>query len=121
MAEDDFGNVATGFAGDVSVALAKQSQRPVLVGTLTAPAVAGVAVFSGLTLDQVGTGYTLNATSNLLTPVSTDAIDVSAVNVATELSVTTQPPSQIAAGSNFSLVIQAVDALGHFDTSLRAT
>ena len=33
-----------------------------LGGTLTAPALFGVANFSGLTIDQLGSGYTLQAT-----------------------------------------------------------
>jgi len=47
-----------------------------LTGTLTVNAVNGVATFPGLSIDQLGSGYTLTVSSGALTPDTTSAIDV---------------------------------------------
>ena len=43
---------------------------------MTGTAVNGVAAFTGLTIDKVGTGYTLTATSGTLTLATTSSFDV---------------------------------------------
>ena len=60
-AEDAEGNLATGFTGSETVALASNPGSSTLGGTLTVSATSGVASFSGLTLNKVGSGYTLAA------------------------------------------------------------
>src|SRR5207249_4748105 len=55
------GNVATGFAGSVAVALGTNPSGGTLAGTTTVPAVSGVASFASLSLNKVGSGYTLTA------------------------------------------------------------
>src|SRR5262249_33991238 len=47
-----------------------------LGGTLSATASQGVATFSGLTINKVGSGYTLQVTSSGLSSAVTNAIDV---------------------------------------------
>ena len=66
------------FNGSVTVALANNPASGTLGGTLTVTAVNGVATFSGLTINNPGNGYTLQATANGLTPATTTAIDVTA-------------------------------------------
>src|SRR5205823_5071076 len=61
-AQDASGNTATGFTGNITVAIGTNPSSGTLAGTLTHAAVAGVATFSGLSIDKVGTGYTLTAT-----------------------------------------------------------
>lgn len=65
-AVDAQGNKAISFTDSITLALAPGSDTngPVLSGTLTVPAVAGVATFSTLTVDKVGTGYALSATED---------------------------------------------------------
>jgi len=58
-AEDSFGNVALSFQDSVKLALSGNPGDATLGGTLTATGGQGVATFSGLTLDQLGTGYGL--------------------------------------------------------------
>src|SRR2546427_2118215 len=58
---DAGGNVATGFAGAVAVALGTNPSGGTLAGTTTGPAVSGVASFASLSINKVGTGYTLTA------------------------------------------------------------
>ena len=58
-------------------------------GTLTVAATGGMATFSGLTINKLGSGYTLS-TENASLPSATSA----PFNVTTdELVVTTQPPA----------------------------
>src|SRR5213078_2881807 len=61
-AQDGNGNTATGFTGNITVAIGTNPSSGALSGTLTHAAVAGVATFSGLSIDKAGTGYTLTAT-----------------------------------------------------------
>jgi hypothetical protein len=61
-AADAFGNIATGFVGDVTIAIGIDGsalQNATLTGTLVVAAANGVATFSDLSIDQVGVGYTL--------------------------------------------------------------
>jgi hypothetical protein len=62
--EDDQGQVLESFDGSVTIALADNPAGATLGGTLTVTASAGVAVFSGLTLSQAGTGYTLKISAD---------------------------------------------------------
>jgi hypothetical protein len=116
-AEDPFGNVDPSFAGSVALALASNPGGATLGGALTATAAGGVATFSGLTLNSLGTGYTLKATSTGLAAATTNAFDVRAPGVATQLVVTTQPPASTTAGTAFGLVVTAEDGSGTVDTS----
>src|SRR5207249_4470210 len=60
-ARDAQGNVATDFTGTVTVALGINPGGATLSGTTSVAAVSGVATFSSLSIDKVGTGYTLTA------------------------------------------------------------
>src|SRR2546426_9239065 len=60
-ARDAGGNVATGFAGSVAVALGTNPSGGTLAGTTTGPAVSGVASFASLSINKVGSSYTLTA------------------------------------------------------------
>jgi hypothetical protein len=77
-AQDAFGNTATGFTGSVTVAITPGSGSPlaVLGGTLTVAATGGVAMFSNLSIDKAGTGFTLTATANGLTSGISAAFDI---------------------------------------------
>src|SRR5207244_1288061 len=81
-------------------------------GTLTVAATSGVATFSGLTLNKAATGDTLSVSGGGLTATTTSPITVNAAP-ATQVVVTTQPPSNVAAGSSFSLVVSAEDPFGN--------
>ena len=61
-AEDGSGNVDTSFNGPVTIALDNNPTGATLGGTLTENAVNGVADFPDLTVNQAGSGYTLQAT-----------------------------------------------------------
>jgi uncharacterized protein (TIGR03382 family) len=59
---DQFGNPVTTGTNKITVALGNNPTGAALTGTTTVAAVNGVATFSNLSLDKVGTGYTLTAT-----------------------------------------------------------
>lgn len=112
---DGQGNVATAFTGNVVIALGAGSPAGVLSGTLTAQAVAGVATFADLSLNLVGSGYSLVATAPALSLTSalSSSFDITA-GTPTQL-VFTQSPSAAVAGVTIApaLVVEARDALGN--------
>jgi hypothetical protein len=59
-AQDQFGNVDPLFNGKMSLALAYNPNGETLGGTLSSTAIAGVATFTGLTLDKPSGVYTLS-------------------------------------------------------------
>ena len=80
-----------------------------------------MATFSGLTLNKPGNGYTLRATAGTLT-VTTSSFNVgSATTTATQLVVTAQPPSGLAAGAGFGLTVTAETSTGAADPSFNGT
>jgi hypothetical protein len=78
-ARDPQGNTATSFAGDITVALGTNPGGGTLSGTLTQAAVAGVAVFNDLTIDQSGNGKRLVASTAGLSPDTSSTFNVTAV------------------------------------------
>src|SRR5439155_1309025 len=62
-ARDAQGNLVSAFAGSVTVALGTNPSGGTLAGTTTVTAAGGVATFGTLSVDKVGTGYTLTATA----------------------------------------------------------
>jgi hypothetical protein len=110
---DQFGNVATEFNGNVTIALSNNPGNATLSGPLTATATAGVANFHAyITTTVPASGYTLQATSSGLTPVTTGPIQV-LPTPATHLVVLTQPPSVVPPGGSFGFVVAAEDASGN--------
>jgi streptogramin lyase len=116
-AEDSYGNLATSFDGTVNLALVNNPGNATLSGPLTATATAGVTNFQAyITTDIAATGYTLQATSTGLSPVTTGGITV-IPSPATQLIIQTQPPSLLTPGATFGLVVAAKDQYGNVDPS----
>ncbi|HEY7685960.1 MAG TPA: hypothetical protein VH833_07650 [Gemmatimonadales bacterium] len=107
---DAFGNAVTTATDNVTIDIGANPGGSVLGGTPTQAAIAGVAIFPGLTLNEVGIGYTLIATSGTLTPATSAPFNVVAVT-GLHLVFTTQP-SNVTAGSVMSppVVVTAQDA-----------
>jgi len=78
---DAFSNLATGFGGNVKPAIGTDPSvlGAKLGGASPVMAVSGVATFDALTIDQPGIGYTLVATSDGLTPATSDPFTVIAL------------------------------------------
>ena len=74
-AEDDFGNITTGYTGTVSVA-APSGSGATLGGTKTVTPHNGQATFSGLTLTETNGGVALTVTSTGLASATTNVVSV---------------------------------------------
>ncbi|HEY6110523.1 MAG TPA: hypothetical protein VIV56_16595, partial [Gemmatimonadales bacterium] len=77
-AQDAGGNTATGFTGQVTMAIGTNPSGGILSGTKIVNAVAGVATFADLSIDKLGTGYTLRATATGLTQATSLAFNITA-------------------------------------------
>jgi hypothetical protein len=118
---DSQGNIDAGATGTVALALDSNPGAAALGGTLSAPVVNGVASFTGLTLNAVGAGYTLEAKESGLGSAVSNAVTVSLVGTATQLVITSQPPSTALAGNAFGLTVEAEDGFGAVDASFDGT
>ena len=110
------------YNGNVTVALATNPGSSTLGGTLTVQAVSGVATFSGLTLNNAGTGYTFTVSADGVSSATTGGINVTApAPQATQLQVYYQPTTPVPAGSPFSLVIHALTSRNALASSYSGT
>ena len=116
--EDAYGNVVTTGSSTVKVALANNPTGAKLGGTQSVKSSQGVAVFAGLTLSKVGSGYTLQVSSNGLSGAVTGAIAVTNASSMSMLSTTgeTGAPDALLA----PLVIDSPDFLGTVGLKKRA-
>src|SRR5204862_1634 len=105
---DASNNTATGFTGNVTVAIGTNPGSGTLAGTATLAASAGVATFANLSIDRVGTGYTLTATG--AGSATSTAFNITA-GTATQLVFSVQP-SSTSAGATITPAVQvtALDA-----------
>ncbi len=117
---DGAGNPVTSPERNVTIAIGSNPSGGALSGTTTVATVNGVATFSTLSLDKVGTGYTLVASSPTPTPL-TQATS-SGFNIgpgaAAQLAII-QQPSTVASGAAISpaVTVQLRDAAGNNVTS----
>jgi hypothetical protein len=78
---DVSGNRVTNNTSSVTLSIANNAGSGTLSGTVTANAVNGLATFTGLSLDKVGTGYTLTASATGLTSATSSAFNITAKTV----------------------------------------
>ena len=100
--EDAQGDIATSYTGSVTVALAVNPGGSTLGGTVVVSVANGVASFSGLTLNNAGSGYILQANSGTLTGGTSSLITVIPV-AATFTDIA--PSLNLALGTNAKLSI----------------
>src|SRR5205823_6099924 len=117
--QDAQGNTATGFTGNVTVAIGTNPGSGTLAGTATVAASAGVASFANLSIDKVGTGYTLTATGE--GSATSAAFNITA-GTAAHLVLAVQP-STTAAGAAITPAVQvtAQEAQGKTATGFTAS
>ena len=84
-AEDQFGNVATGYNGSVTISLPNE---PGVSGTISARN--GVATFTGLTASTAGQGSSLQITAAGFTPISTQPLPINPAPIPTAPTVETE-------------------------------
>jgi MBG domain/CARDB len=116
-AQDNFGNIDTSYVGNVMLAIATNPGGGTLAGTVTVAVVNGKATFSGLSINKVGVGYTLSATSGSLIAGTSAPFDITA-GPATTLAFNPSP-SNSTAGAAFPTqpVVEVRDAGGNLATS----
>lgn len=121
-ARDRFGNPATAFGGNVTIAIGANPGNGTLAGTTTSAAVSGIATFSDLRIDSAGTGYTLLASATGVSSATSTPFQVVAVNQFTRLSFTVQP-GDVAAGAAIApaVAVTALDQLGKPATAYTGT
>jgi hypothetical protein len=115
-AQDANGNVATGFTGNVALAIGSNPGAATLGGTVSVAAVAGVATFSTLSLNKVGAGYTLVASSGSLASATSNGFAITA-GAAGTLAFTAQPASTSAGATLATITVAAQDANGNVVTT----
>ena len=108
--EDRFGNIEAGDDGTLVTATLASGAGP-LRGAITSMVTGGVATFAGLADDTAAT-IALRFDGGGLPGATTDPIAIAAES-ATHLVVTTPPPSIVAAGAPFGIVVEAEDAFGN--------
>jgi len=112
-AVDAGGNLTPAFTGSVSAALGTNPGSATLSGTTTVNAVNGVATFSDLSLNRVGSGYTLNFTASNLSPAASAGF---AITAGTPAKLVFDPmPAAADAGIAIApaVVVRATDQFGN--------
>ncbi len=112
--QDDLLSTVLGATNPVTIALAGNPGNTTLGGTTTLDGINGIATFTNLTLNRVGTGYTFLVTSPGLAPATSTPFNVT-VGTASRLAFTTPLPASAQSGVAFSPqpVLQLQDAVGN--------
>jgi hypothetical protein len=101
----------------VTVAMGTNPSGGTLSGTTTVVAAGGVATFSGLSIDKVGTGYTLAVTSSGLTGITSSTFNIS-VGPPARLTFGQQPSNTLSQQSmSPAPTVRIVDAGGNQTTN----
>ncbi|HMA42304.1 MAG TPA: hypothetical protein VKP10_19735 [Gemmatimonadales bacterium] len=119
-AQDALGNTVAGFTGDITIALAGGKAGATLSGTKVITPTNGLAVFSNLSVDSAGTGYSLVASATGLTDGSSNTFTITA-GAATKLAFTVNPVTTVAGQTIPTIQVNAQDALGNTDPSYTAS
>jgi N-acetylneuraminic acid mutarotase/S-adenosylmethionine hydrolase len=114
---DQFGNVLTGDSSDsVTVAIGTNPSGGTLSGTLTVTVSNGVATFGDLSINMAGSGYTLVASSGVLTGATSNGFAITPA--AADHLLFLQQPTDTAAGQTMgSVIVEVVDQFGNVVTS----
>jgi hypothetical protein len=108
--EDQYGNVVTSAANPVSVAFANNPTGATLGGTLTVNASQGVASFNNLTINKVGSGYTLRVSSSGLPSATSNPINVTQNGKAPSTLLASAPAGSVATDLSLApLVLDSPD------------
>jgi len=115
-AQDSQGNTSTSFNGPVTLAIKSGTGTAgaALVGSVTVNAVAGVATFSGLSINMVGSGYQLTASAPNFVGATSAGVDVGKANQTISFApIPTQryadPPFTVSATSSAGLAVSFSD------------
>ncbi len=113
---DASNNLVTTAANAVTIALQSNPTGATLGGTTTVAAANGVATFNNITLNRVGAGFTLRATSAGLTGATSDAFNISAGTNLTS-PVITLAEGDTTTGLTIGYSIEGAESVDPFDIS----
>jgi hypothetical protein len=110
---DALGNTVTTSTATVAMAIGTGSPAGTLSGTTSIAAVAGIAAFSTLQINNGGNGYTLAATATGLTGAPSSAFNIITAGPASGVKFVVQPTNAVA-GTAISpaITVKVVDASG---------
>ena len=121
--EDGSGNIeTTDNSTTIGLMIGNNAGGGTLTGGAAVPVVAGIATFSGLSIDKTGTGYTLTASSTpMYAPATSSAFDITP-GTATQLAFVQGPTTTVADATMTPAVTVAVeDANGNIETGDNGT
>lgn len=105
---------------DVALAFANNAGGGTLLGTTTVRSNGGIASFSGISVDKVGTGYTIEATAQTATPISETSAAFNVTAGAPAKVVFTTQPGDAEANIDFSPAV-GVSIFDEFDNVTSST
>ena len=103
VATDPYGNIDQSFHKSLSIAVSSGPQGSALGGTTTEIAVAGVAEFTGLTLEDAGTGFAPRVTGSNVTSATTNPFTVTQA-AALEFATSSESVAETASGETITIV-----------------
>ncbi|HEX2637446.1 MAG TPA: Ig-like domain repeat protein [Gemmatimonadales bacterium] len=101
--QDAAGNTVTSANDAVTLAIGSNPAGGTLSGTVTVNAVNGVASFGNVSIDQVGSGYTLTASAAGLAGATSPAFDIVPTQVNTIIVITSDTPDPSTIGVPFTV------------------
>ncbi|HET7449750.1 MAG TPA: invasin domain 3-containing protein, partial [Gaiellaceae bacterium] len=119
--QDTYGNTVTSSSASITVAIGTNPGGGTLSGTKTVSASSGVATFSTLSIDKIGTGYTLTAAATGLTGATSSTFNIT-VGAPSKVAFVQQPTTATSTATiSPSVTVAIQDALGNTVTSSTAS
>ncbi|HEY6109244.1 MAG TPA: hypothetical protein VIV56_10130, partial [Gemmatimonadales bacterium] len=110
--QDAGGNRVTSASNSIAIAIGTNPSGGLLSGTTPVSATNGLATFSNLSIDKIGTGYTLAASTSLLTGATSAAFDITG-GTATKLAFSAQPTNATGGATMAQVQVEVQDAGGN--------
>jgi alpha-tubulin suppressor-like RCC1 family protein len=104
--QDQYGNTVTSSSASISLAIGTNPGGASLSGTNPVSAVSGIASFSNISLNALGTGYTLTAGNGVLTSATSSAFNITSG----KLAFTTAAVNVTAGACSGLVTVQAQDS-----------
>ena len=116
LIEDACGNVIPIDDVPITLAIGNNPSGGMVTGTLTVNTVSGIANFSDLAIDTVGSGYTLIASTNEFDPTESNPFDITLAPA--QLAFGVQPQTTVhGTAMTPAVTVQVLDGNGNIDTS----
>ena len=109
---DAFGNKVSS-SDNVSMAIGTNPSSGTLAGTTTQAAANGVATFADLAINNTGNGYTLAASSGVLSGASSSSFNITPPAPSATLSTVVAGTPSFTAGGSSSITVTVKDGLGN--------